>query len=258
MISVVIPAFNEEKFLPRCLDSLLNQDYKGDFEIMVVNNGSTDDTDKVASRYGVRVISCPEKGVIYARQMGASSVSGQIIVQADADTIYPQDWLSRIARHFVSHPESVALAGVYTYNKPPYWAKCEYFLRNVANVLSIFFLGNAACISGANFAFRRQAYLKAGGYGLDSLYPDQWGISHRLSKVGKVSYDRTLSVMTSVRSVESPFFFVLIGFILNTARTITYFVRFIANILVSALITKITLIRTLARKKLLAKSNQGK
>lgn len=233
MISVVIPALNEEKLLPQCLESLKNQDYKGDYGIIVVDNGSSDNTVEVAREFGVKVILCPQKGVVYARQAGDSLASGDIIVQADADTIYPRDWLTRIARYFSSHPKSVALAGVYRYkDPPPRWAKFEYFLRYFVNrIIGIPFFGRPVFISGANFAFRREAFLKTGGYDEHSLYPDQWGIAHRLAKVGKVYYDRTLSVTTSSRRVQKPTYIILIEIILNWTRITTHFIKYGINLL---------------------------
>lgn len=79
VISVVIPAFNEEKLLPQCLESLKNQDYKDGYEIIIVDNGSTDNTGKVAREFGSRVILYPEKGVVYARQMGVYSALGAVV-----------------------------------------------------------------------------------------------------------------------------------------------------------------------------------
>src|SRR3990170_4121965 len=126
IISVVIPAFNEEKLFPQCLESLKNQNYAGKCEVIVVDNASTDSTARVAGEFGAKVVFCPRRGVVYARQAGAQVASGDIIVQGDADTVYPKDWLSRIARHFVSHPRSVALAGSFVYKNPPRWARLEF------------------------------------------------------------------------------------------------------------------------------------
>ena len=226
MISIVIPAFNEEQLLPQCLKSLQNQDYTGDYEIIVADNGSTDDTRKIARQFGARVISCSRKGPIYARQAGASAACGDIIVQADADTLYPEDWLSRIARHFSTHPESAALAGRYVYRSDPYWAKLEYFLRHTANLLCLLFLRNAGCVSGANFAFRREAFLKVNGYNPRALSPDQWGIAHRLSKASKVSYDKNLVVVTSRRRVQKPFGIIVWEFTANVSRVLLYFLKY--------------------------------
>ena len=87
MISVVIPALNEENYLPDCLKSLVNQDYTGPYEIIIADNGSVDETARIARDFGARVVPCPEKkSVFYARQIGADSVQGEIIAQADADT----------------------------------------------------------------------------------------------------------------------------------------------------------------------------
>ncbi len=201
MISIVIPALNEEKLLPGCLQSLKDQDYKGDYEIIVVDNGSADNTARIAREFGAKVYSCSRRGVIYARETGARLASGEIVVQGDADTIYSRDWLTRIVAYFRSHLESVGLAGFYVYSDQPSYAKLEYFMRHLANVLAMAVIRKPGCVSGANFAFRRDAFLKVDGYDPDSLSPDQWGISYRLSRAGRIGYDRTLFVVTSSRRV---------------------------------------------------------
>lgn len=209
-ISVVIPALNEEKFLPDCLASLKNQDYKGEYEIIVADNGSTDDTAGIARKFGAKVVSCPErKGVFYARQAGADAACGEIIAQADADTVYPRDWLQRIANQFASHPEAVAVSGRFIYGNSPWWAKFEYLLRHVVNRLTAALFARPLVVSGATLAFRRGAFLFVNGYRGLSYSPDQYGISKRLSKLGKVLYDKNLCVSTSSRSVQKPFFLII-------------------------------------------------
>ena len=225
--SIVVPALNEEKYLQVCLESLKNQDFKGKYEIIVVDNGSTDGTVRVARELGAKVILCEKKGVAYARQAGAEASSGDIIIQADADTFYPVNWLSRIDRDFIRHPKAAGLAGTYVYLNQPRWANIEYFLRYLGNILSIIFLGNASLISGANFAFRREAFNKARGYSEHSLYPDQWGIAHRLSKYGKIYYNRSLYVKTSARRLNKPFIRVFFDVGVNTGRVFKHFFNFL-------------------------------
>lgn len=205
MISIVIPTLNEEKFLSGCLESLRNQDYKDKYEVIIADNGSTDDTANIARSFGVRVIACPEKkSVFYARQVGADTARGDIIVQADADTIYPKGWLRRIADQFVTHPEVVAVAGRFIYRDPTFWAKAEYFLRNGINRLTGLLFGKPLLVSGATFAFRRRAFLAVNGYEGIAYSPDQYGIVARLSKIGEILYDKDLIVLTSSRSVRKP------------------------------------------------------
>jgi len=203
MISVVIPALNEEKFIRDCLESLKKQDYAGEYEIIVADNGSTDRTVEIAVSYGVKVISClDKKSVAYARQLGADAAVGDVIAQADADTVYPPDWLGKIARHFDTHPETAALAGRFFYKDPPSWEGFEYWVRNTANNLSVKLVGRPMLVSGATFAFRRSAFIEVGGYGDVAFSADQIGISARLSKIGKIFYDKDLFVYTSSRSVR--------------------------------------------------------
>jgi peptidoglycan/xylan/chitin deacetylase (PgdA/CDA1 family) len=227
MISVVIPALNEEKFLPDCLKSLRNQDYKGEYEIIVADNGSTDNTANIARSFGAKVVFCSEKSVFRARQVGADAACGDIIAQADADTIYPRGWLTRIADQFASHPRTVAVAGRYIYTDSPHWARLEYFLRHYINLITIALFGRPMLVSGATFAFRRREFLAGNGYRDIAYAPDQYGISGRLSKMGKVLYDKDLCVLTSSRSIgRKPTPVLIWDVVVNLNRWATYFAKY--------------------------------
>jgi glycosyltransferase involved in cell wall biosynthesis len=102
MVSVIIPAFNEERFLPQTLDHLrraaelvqaiLNQG----FEIIVVDNASSDRTAEIAVAFGAKVVSFPEHNIAQVRNAGACAASGDLLVFLDADTLIPRSLLSRI------------------------------------------------------------------------------------------------------------------------------------------------------------------
>jgi peptidoglycan/xylan/chitin deacetylase (PgdA/CDA1 family) len=230
MISVVIPALNEERFIADCLESLKNQDYQGEYEIIVADNGSSDKTASIARSYGVEVVLCLEKkSVAYARQVGADTAHGDIVAQADADTIYPRDWLMKIAEFFASRPDAVALAGRFLYKDPPSWAGFEYFLRDSANRLSALLFGRPLLVSGATFAFRRKAFMDVGGYGDVSFSADQLGISRRLREEGKVYYDRHFYVLTSSRSVRKPLAVCIMEAVVHIGRWAGYLSKSYAN-----------------------------
>lgn len=223
MISVVIPALNEEKFLADCLESLKNQDYRGGYEIIVADNGSTDSTPQIARKFGVRLVHSEKRGVGHARQAGADAARGDIIAQADADTIYPSDWLTKIASQFSAHPRAVAIAGRFLYKDPPSWAWLEYFLRHTLNRLTRLLFRRPLLISGATFAFRRQAFLDVNGYRDLSYSADQQGISSRLLKRGKIIYTPTVQVFTSSRSVNKLFAIVLRDVGIHLSRMLAYY-----------------------------------
>jgi peptidoglycan-N-acetylglucosamine deacetylase len=227
MLSVVVPAFNEEKLIKESLESLKKQDFQGEYEIIVVDNGSRDNTLQIARNMGIKVVSCPEKGVAFARQCGAEAACGEIIVQADADTIYPVWWLTRIAAHFKRHPGAVAVAGTFVYKNPPWWANFEYFLRVFFGMLSSLVFGRPLIISGANLAFTKKAFTQIGGYEHGAYSSDQINIATRLSTLGKVIYDGRLYCWTSERSVNKPVFSILAALV----RNLSYFARYVGDTL---------------------------
>jgi peptidoglycan-N-acetylglucosamine deacetylase len=226
MISVVIPAFNEEKLLADCLSSLKNQDYQGQFEVIVVDNGSKDNTANIARQFGARVIPANKKtGVGYARQAGAEAAGGDIIAQADADSVYPRDWLQKIAEWFTSQPKVVGVSGRYTYREKFRWAKLELFVRHCVNTISAIVFGRPFMVSGATFAFRRTAFISVNGYRGLIYSVDQVGISGRLSRKGRVAYDGRLRILTSSRSVQKPTVVLIRDIFVNIHRLNMYYLN---------------------------------
>ncbi|MBT9166359.1 MAG: Peptidoglycan-N-acetylglucosamine deacetylase [Chloroflexi bacterium] len=225
-LSVVIPALNEEKLLPECLKSLECQDYRGQYEVIMVDNGSTDATASIARNFGIKVISCPEiKSVFYARQVGADAARGDIVVQADADTVYPKGWLNRIASQFASHPEVAAIAGRFFYSDEFLWARVEHLLKYYINRVTVALFGRPLIVSGATFAFRRRDFLSLNGYRGLSYSPDQYGICARLSKRGKVLYDKDLYCLTSARRVQKPTFIIILDVLAHLASWGAYLIQ---------------------------------
>jgi peptidoglycan-N-acetylglucosamine deacetylase len=226
MISVVVPTLNEERLLPGCLESLRHQDYDGEYEVVIADNGSTDRTLDIARHAGVRIVSCGQKqSVFHARRSGAAAARGDLIVQADADTLYPRDWLAKLAGRLARHPEAVAVTGRFLYRDPPLWAQAEYSLRNAINRLTTALSGTPLLVSGATFAFRRAAFLSAGGYDGIEYSVDQYGIASRLSRTGKVIYDKGIFVLTSSRSVRKPIYVILKDVLAHFGRLLMHLAK---------------------------------
>ena len=114
-ISLIIPAYNEEAYLPACLDAVMAHVARPGIEIIVVDNNSTDGTRQVVERYpGVTCLFEPRKGVTRARQCGLRGSSGEILAYVDADTRPPPGWVDQIEEHFAADPALACLSGPYS------------------------------------------------------------------------------------------------------------------------------------------------
>lgn len=198
--SVVIPCFNEARYLSDALLSLQKQDFDGLCEVIVVDNNCTDETAAIALELGARVVAEPVAGVCNARQRGTEAARGEIVVSADADTVYDRDWLSRIDAGFRSDAGVVAVVGPCRYADGPRWGR-HYGRMLFAAVNGVYRLtGRAVYASATNIAFRRDAWtgydttLTQGGDELDQL--------RRLRRKGRVVYDHGNPTYTSGRRLS--------------------------------------------------------
>jgi glycosyltransferase involved in cell wall biosynthesis len=97
MVSIIIPTFNEEAYLPRLLASIRAQDYR-DREIIVADNGSRDRTREIARKFGARIVRGGLPGV--GRNRGAAAARGEFLLFLDADTVLPEGFISKIMTRF--------------------------------------------------------------------------------------------------------------------------------------------------------------
>ena len=203
--SIIIPTLNEEKFLPRLLASLVIQTVK-DFEIIVSDGGSKDNTTTIAKKYGAKVIIHTNTTVTQARQNGLEEASGKIIVGADADTIYPHDHLDRIAKDMREDEKIVAVGGGGLFESKPWWThwgwRITYYI--LGKLYQYFAL--VIYVPAFNLSFRKDVFLKVGGYDTKLDFGgDEIDVLKKLKTMGKVLFDIQLHPNPSSRRAKEGF-----------------------------------------------------
>lgn len=201
--TVVIPALNEEVNLRRCLEALSRQTLPP-FEVIVVDGGSTDATVEVARSFGARVIVLGARGIARARERGFSEAQTDVIASTDADSIPPPHWLKRLLAAF-SDPTVVGVYGTTAHEGIKdlgawffrHWQRLHHLIG-----LPIFL--------GPNFAVRKEAFLKAGGFrepdgSFPTGYPeaDDFLLGLKLVRLGKIVFLPDLCVYTSPRRLSA-------------------------------------------------------
>jgi len=134
-ISIIIPAYNEERYLGRCLDAIAAQIEKP-YEVVVIDNGSADKTAEVAGQYSfVTVLSEPKKGRVFARNKGFMGATGELLARIDADAILPADWTQQVASYYTS-PTALKTA----WTSGPHFYNVR-FPRTVSRIYSMLVFG---------------------------------------------------------------------------------------------------------------------
>jgi len=206
-LSFVIPAYNEEAYLGKCLDSIFNELKRSryDTEIIVVNNASTDKTRAVAERYpGVKIVDEPQRGLVRARRAGFLAARGDLIANVDADTILSPNWLKTVFGEFEKNPKLVALSGPFIYyDLPPkvnFWVKPFYYIAFLTYFLNRYIFRLGSVLQGGNFVVKRDALIAAGGYNPEiEFYGEDTDIARRLHKIGQVKFTFNLPIFASGR-----------------------------------------------------------
>jgi len=181
LVSVLVPAFNEEKVIGQSLLSLLKQEYPY-FEVIVVDDGSTDGTyeaaRKFAGDYGaakVRVIRQPNKGKAAAHNLAISVAKGELVLCVDADSQLAPGTIANMVRHFTDSSVAAVAGNVKVRNRTNLWTKLqalEYIegLNMVRQAQGFFRSVNI--IPGPVGMFRRSVLQSVGGYESDTFAED--------------------------------------------------------------------------------------
>ena len=201
----MIPAYNEEDYIAACLQAALGQ-AEPFYEIIVVDNNSTDNTAKIArSFHGVIVISEPQQGVVFARGAGFDAARGDIIGRIDVDTLLSPSWSSQIMNTFTD-TTLAAVSGrpvYYDVALPKFFTAVENFFRRtmVRELQDILFL------QGANMAIKKSSWhqIKQHVCLRQNMHED-FDLAIHLQEYGhSVIYDDNLVAGLSARRIDVGF-----------------------------------------------------
>jgi glycosyltransferase involved in cell wall biosynthesis len=205
LVSFVVPAYNEKDYLSDCLRSLKAQRTNATYEIIVVDNNSSDGTGELARRMGAKVVLEKKKGLAFARQKGLEVAKGDYLIYVDADTRLPNDFITNCLRYFHDHKEVVGFS-----------PRLKYFDGGIKEHIFIFFavwfvvvplnfflrLSNkpATLLGNASICVRRRALLQAGGIDLNfPFHGEDTSLAYRLHSQGEVRFVLSMETVTSSR-----------------------------------------------------------
>jgi len=208
MISVVIPAYNEEKSIAKALKALASQITKEKFEVVVVDNNSTDRTSKEVLKFkdklNLRLVLEKKKGRGAARARGFKEAKGDIVMSTDADAEVPPDWIENLVSN-LRESDAIAVTGSCRIND------CGFVTNKVFNFVQPKFmriykfgLGHF-WLSGYNFAIYKDAYKKSGGFDPALNAQEDIDISFKAAKVGKIKFVPSATVLFSGRRFKGGF-----------------------------------------------------
>ena len=190
MISVVVPMYNSEKTIVNTIKALLKQNYpKNKYEIILVDDGSTDKTVEVASKFPVKIIKLKHKGPAHARNVGVKKSKGNIVLFTDADCIPDKNWIKNMVNPF-KNEEVAGVSGTYkTLNKDNLLARfigydIQYRHENMKKRRYIDFVGTFSA------GYRKSVFLNERGFNtffLTSSGEDP-ELSYRIAKKYKIVF----------------------------------------------------------------------
>jgi glycosyltransferase involved in cell wall biosynthesis len=201
-ISLVIPAYNEAAYIGETLRTALACGTGKFREIIVVDNASTDDTAKIATAFGVRVVHAAQKGLTHARQAGYEASTGEWIAFIDADTLITPAWLDVAERALRARPDAVSLSGPRRYFGTAWYRR--WILNAMWGAAPVTYRFVGCMILGGNFIVRREAIAQIGGFDTSiEFYGEDTDLARRLATVGKTLFRMDFWVTASARRFEA-------------------------------------------------------
>src|SRR5579862_5728554 len=193
VISIIIPAHNEEDYLGATLDGLNRQDYP-EYEIVVVANGCRDRTAAIAHRMCHRLVTLSQRNLGVARNLGARIANGELLVFLDADTILEPGALRVIAEEFTEGNAGGTLKGLPDSDRFAY--RLIYWLKNF---IHRFVVHNGS--SGVILCWK-QDFTRVGGFDEQLELRENSDLIRRLKRFGSYRFINTTTATTSMRRYE--------------------------------------------------------
>jgi cellulose synthase/poly-beta-1,6-N-acetylglucosamine synthase-like glycosyltransferase len=185
-VSIVIPMYNAERYIRNVLDAIFSQDYPAPVEVIVVNDGSTDNSLEVVQEFegrgDLRVIDQSNQGAVAATNNGFNAARNDVICSVDSDVVLHRDFLSKIMEEF-DDPSVGAVQGYYkTPANVSFWAKMMgYDVEARYDSIGSRYVSH---VCTGDTAYRRSAIEKTGLFDPAFIYGYDNDISYRLQKTG--------------------------------------------------------------------------
>lgn len=167
-ISIVMPAYNEQATIVQTLSSLCHNITSRKVEIIVVNNNSVDKTAELVQACGVTCHLETVQGITPARNSGLAVARGKYILNADADTIYPKDWIELMVAPLAKDDKAAITYGRFAFIPVGTTGRVTYFfyeyLSDLSRTYNKYFKNEAVNVYGFNSGFRREQGLTVNGF----------------------------------------------------------------------------------------------
>lgn len=200
-VSIIMPSFNEERFISSAVYSIRNQSimksYPDKFEFILVDSGSKDKTVQLSIPFVDKVITAP-RGKLTARNLATLNSKGNIIVSVDADTIYPLNWLNTLLKSFIN-PNVKGVVGSTYDSSIPYVPASLYILSNTLKQTIL----RPDQMIGRNSAYYKHDFYRLGMFntninqqdGEQVLKEEEIDFGKKLSKLGIIEFKINASVI---------------------------------------------------------------
>lgn len=199
MVSIVIPTLNEEKYLPRLLESIKGQEFS-EYEVIVSDGGSNDQTSVIAASWGAEfIVDDSIKHPSAQRNNGAKAAKGEILLFLDADSVLPSGFLLAASQEFSQ--KKLSAAGFFVRFNPDRPAYRIY--SGVSNLICRFkqYTKHPAAI-GAGIMSSRAVHEEINGFDLEVLLAEDYDYCERASQKGKFRMIESVKILYSARRIE--------------------------------------------------------
>lgn len=196
LVSIIIPALNEEKNIDQCLNRVKKINCNSGFvEIIVVDNGSVDSTQIIARNLGVKVFEVKNITVAGLRNFGVAQCKGEYLAFLDADCIPSANWLIDSLDILESNPEVVVVGGIISFLERNSGSWVENYWVRYLNSKYYNEIEYVDTLASFCFVTRKKTFESVGGFNEVLTTCEDYDLGYRLSKLGRIVIDTRIKVV---------------------------------------------------------------